>query len=419
MKKRLLLIIVTMLLAPASWCFSQGTSQNASKVCTLQDCINIAMENNASIRASRNNVSSAKLREIASKSGYYPSISAESTIFTAASEDSMANNGTDISVSQNIYDGGIREATVKEARYDLLQSESNMARLEQSIKYNVSTAYFEALRAKRLADVANASVKYNELLRDQIQEKLNVGSAAQVDLLPVEAQLANSRVSLLSARNNVRTALINLQNQMGQRVDHEFDIEDIDTPMEFSDSLESSLANALSARPDIIQYKAATETARAAERIAQIALYPVPGISAQYQARISDGSNNDEARVMGTISFDIFNGGSNRAAYKVAQNNTENALIQEEQIQKDIAADVEEAYLNLIDAKERMTASELSLAAAKDNYSAQKERYAQGLGITLDLLNAEVQVTTAESDSVQAKYDYCIAIAQMEYAIGK
>jgi outer membrane protein len=419
-KIRHLMIIVGAFLVSIGCCLAQATSEGSDKALTLQDCIQTALQNNYDIRISRNNVSSAKLRETSSKSGYYPKISADSTLFTAASDNNTIENGTDISVYQNVYDGGLREATVKGAKYDALQSELNMARLEQTLRYNVSKAYYEVLRAKKMADVADASVKYNEALKAEIQSKLDVGSAAQVDILPVEAQLASSKVSLLSAQNSVRTALIDLQNQMGQKVDHNFDVQDIDAPIDYKiDTIEASVGAALNMRPDIFQYKAATESAKAAEKIAAIALYPRPSISAQYQTRIANGGSIDETTVMGGLSFDIFDGGSNKAAYKEAQNTTKNAAIQEDQIQKDIAADVENAYLNLMDAKERLTAADISLAAANENYRAQQERYAQGLGITLDLLNAEVQVTTAESDSVQAKYDYCIAAAQMDYAIGK
>jgi outer membrane protein TolC len=89
------------------------------------------------------------------------------------------------------------------------------------------------------------------------------------------------------------------------------------------------------------------------------------------------------------------------------------------QILKDIHLQVEEAYLNLNNARERMSASIVSLEASNKNYQVQQERYAQGLSTALDLLNAEVQAVTSQNDDVQARYDYYIALAQMEYAVGK
>ena len=91
---------------------------------------------------------------------------------------------------------------------------------------------------------------------------------------------------------------------------------------------------------------------------------------------------------------------------------------QEKQLYKDIQVQVESAYLDLTSAKERLAAAEVGLAAAQENYRVQTDRYGQGLAITLDLLNAEVQRVTAETNEVQARYDYYTAISQLEYAVG-
>ncbi|HEY3299011.1 MAG TPA: TolC family protein, partial [Armatimonadota bacterium] len=166
-------------------------------------------------------------------------------------------------------------------------------------------------------------------------------------------------------------------------------------------------------------YRSATGAARAAVRSAKIALFPRPTISAEYQHQISGGLKESATQVVGGIAFSVFDGGANRAAYKEARANQSNAEVQEQQIHKDIRAQVEEAHLNLTSARQRMYASAVSLDAANKNYMAQKERYAQGLGTTLDLLNAEVQAVTAENDNIQARYDYYLAVAQMDYALGK
>ena len=63
--------------------------------------------------------------------------------------------------------------------------------------------------------------------------------------------------------------------------------------------------------------------------------------------------------------------------------------------------------------------SPVSLQAAQKNYDAQQDRYKQGLAIPLDLLNAQVDVATAQSNAIQARYDYYTSYAQLEYAIGK
>ena len=422
MRNKLIVLFVTAFLCyGVVWADSPATYAQSSQL-SLQDCIATALHNNVDVLTAQNNVSAAKSRSVKAKSDYFPQLSVQSNILTWGSTGvlTQTTNGTAVTVTQNIYDGGVREATVQSARYGVMQNRAGLTRTEQTTVYNVSKAYYELLRTRHLAEVAQANVTYNEGLRDQVKARADVGDAAKVDVLPVEAQLAQARVSLLSAQNTVRTSAIQLQSVMGLSSQPGFDVQEMETPPSAEiDPLASYVTTATASRPDILQYRAVTGAARASVRSARIALYPHPTISAEYQHSVSGGFSSSGTQVVGGIAFSIFDAGANRATYQEAKSVRANAELQEQQIDKDIRLQVEEAYLNLTNAKERMTASSVSLDASNKNYLAQKERYTQGLGTTLDLLNAEVQVITAQSDDIQARYDYYIAAAQMQYAVGK
>lgn len=371
---------------------------------------------------SQNNVVAARSRSSSAKSSYLPQLSIQNNAFTWGSQSVLTQltTGTALSVSQNVFDGGLREANASSARYGVAQSTAGFSRTQQTVVYTVSKAYYDVLRVRHIAGVAQSNVTYNEGLRDQVQARAQVGASAKVDVLPVEAQLASARVTLLAAKNNERTATIQLQNLMGLTSQSGFDVQDVKPEPDVRvGTLDEYAAAALESRPDIVQSLAASGTARASVRSSRIALYPRPTISANYQRQVQGGFTTSGAQMVGGVVFDIFNGGANRAAYREAKANQANAQVREQQTNRDIRSQVEEAYLNLTSAKERLTASAASLGAANNNYEAQKERYSQGLGNTLDLLNAEVQLVTAQSDSVQARYDCYTAIAQMEYAIGR
>lgn len=415
------LFCLTALLVVSTFCHA-AEEGGESEPLSLLECIEIAMHGNVDVLTAENNVIAAKSRSTSAKSGYLPQVSVQNNAFTWGSDGVLnkTTTGTALTVSQNIFDGGLREANAQSARYGVTQNTAQLTRTMQAVEYNVSKAYYEALRARHLAGVAQANVTYSEGLRDQVQARAEVGEVAKVDVLPIEAQLASARVNLLSAQNAVRTSKIQLQNIMGLSSQVGFDIAEVDgTPSVEPKPMDEYVTVALKTRPDILKSHAAIGSAKASVRSSKIALYPRPTISAEYQRQVSGGFTTGGSQMVGGIVFDIFNGGANRAAYKEARANQSNAELQEEQVGRDIRSEVEEAYYNLTNAKERVTASALSLEAADRNYQAQKERYAQGLGTTLDLLNAEVQVITAESDNVQARYDYYIAIAQMEYAVGK
>lgn len=388
---------------------------------SLQQVLDITFRNQTDIVTARNNVLIAKSRTAQALSGYLPQLSIQNNAFSGGTGVlSKVTNGTAFNVSQNVFDGGVREANMVGARYGVTQSTAGLSRTTQTVAFSVTKSYYEVLRAKHLADVANASVKYNEELRQQIEARAAVGDVAKVDLLPVEAQLANARVTQLIAENEVRTASLTLQNAMGLSPTAEFDLQDVDNvPKVETGQLKQYVDAALKVRPDVLQTQAGTGAARASVRAARINLYPRPVITGLYQRQIQGGFTTSGSQIVGGIVFDLFNGGANRAQYREAKATQANAVEQQLQVGKDIQAQVEQAYLNLTNADQRTTASEVGLTAAQANYDAQKDRYGQGLATPLDLLNAQLQLITAQSNLVEARYDYYIAIAQMDYSVGK
>lgn len=389
---------------------------------SLKECLQLALRNQTDVIVARNNVAVARSRVDQARASYLPQVSIQNNAFKIGSDSVLQkiSTGTAFDISQSIFDGGLREARVSNTRYGVTQSTARLSRTTQTTVYSVTQAYYEALRARHLADVAETNVKYTEGLRDQVKTRAELGDAAKVDVLPVEAQLANAKVNLLAARNNQRTALLRLQNAMGLAPRAGFDISDVEAaPDPVVLALEKYQTEAVSLRPDVLESKAGVGAARATLRGARINLYPRPIISGQYQRQITGGFTTSGTQIVGGFAFDLFSGGANRAAYREAEALRANAVQQEQQVLNDIQVQVETAYLNLTSSKDRLAASQISLDAAEENYEVQKERYNQGVGITLDLLNAEVQLVNAQASLVQARYDYYIATAQLAYAVGQ
>lgn len=388
---------------------------------SLQQCLDLTFKNQTDIITARNNVLIAKSRTSQALSAYLPQLSIQNNAFSSGTGVlNRTTTGTAFNASLDVFDGGLREANTLGARYGVRQSSAGLSRTVQTVAFSVTKSYYEVLRAKHLAEVADASVKYNEELRQQIEARAALGDVAKVDVLPVEAQLANARVTQLIAQNAVRTASLTLQNTMGLSPEAGFDVQDVqNAPKVDAGQLKEYVDAALKARPDVLESQASVGAARASVRAARINLYPRPVITGQYQRQIQGGFTTSGSQIVGGIVFDLFNGGANRAQYKAAQASQANAAQQEAQVGKDIQAQVETAYLNLTNADQRTTASEVGLTASQANYDAQKDRYSQGLATPLDLLNAQLQLVTAQSNAVQARYDYYDAIAQMDYSVGK
>ena len=75
--------------------------------------------------------------------------------------------------------------------------------------------------------------------------------------------------------------------------------------------------------------------------------------------------------------------------------------------------------MDLNAAKEIIKAREEEVASAQEDLKLAEERYRVGAGTALELIDAQVNYTSAQSNHVQALYDYKLALAQIDKAIGK
>ncbi len=419
--KLMLSAVVAVAVVFSSICVTAQETVKAEPL-SLAQCIEIARKGQTDVITAGNNIIIAKKNLTQKNSAYLPQVSIQNNTFAIGDEGvlSRSTTGTAISIDQNIYDGGLREASVEGARYGVQLRLHALDRTLQTVTFDVTQSYYTVLRSKRLAEVSEANVKYNEELRSQIESRAKLGDAAQVDVLPVEAQLASAQVDLLSARRNVRTSLIKLQSAMGLAPKAEFDIQAVqDAPLSDLEPTNTLLDTAIKSRPDLQQAQASVGAAKTSVKTARISIYPRPVITGGYSKSLSGGFSQTGGQIVGSIVFDAFDGGANRAALDEAKATQANSQEQVNELTRQIHAQVEDAVLGVNDAKDRIRAAQSSYDASRKNLDVQIEKYGQGLAITLDMLNAEAQLVSAQSSLVQARYDYYIAVAQLEYALGK
>jgi len=388
---------------------------------SLPECITIALQQQSDVLQGEYALKGSAAKVTQAKSSYYPQITVDAS--QPVIQEGMPQVSTDGSISlglsQNLYDGGLRELKIHRAQDDLAQNTASLERTRQTVTFNVTKSYYSLLRAQRLADVSNTQVQYIQGQLQMAEARVAAGDAAEVELLPIQAELANAQVDALAAKNSARTATIQLQQAMGLPLQGDFAIQEATVAEDQAIlTLDESLAQAKARRPEVRESKASLDSAGTAVKTAKLDLSPRPVVTGQMGQDLT-GDNGNTISLSAGIAYSLFSGGNTRAVYDEAIASRDSARVRAAQVDKDIVAEVEQAYLNLTDAQERRNASDVSLQAARRNLDAQEERYRQGLAIPLDLLNAQLQLTTANNNAVQARYDYYTALAQLDYATGK
>lgn len=386
---------------------------------SLADCIAYATANQPDYQAALFNLQSSGSQLEQSQASYMPTVSVSNNDLHIEDPKNNNGHGTSLQVTHVFYDSGLRDVRNQQAHASFSSDEAGLRRTKQTLNFNVTNAYVALLRAQKLLAVSIEQLKYVQDQYDVLKKRVDVGDAARVDLLPLAAQLASSRVSKINAENSIRKARVALKNIIGLSLAAPFEITEIDEPSVIEiKNVDDYLQTAKTQRPEMLQAQLSQTTAELTFKTAKINRGPKFQVTGSYGMDI-DSKMARNWNVNGVISYNIFDGNLLKAKEDEAGSNLN--AIKERAIStfNGVQSDVWNAYLNLQNAKERRTATDASLIAARANSDAQLARAKAGLGTSLDITNAAVQLASAENDSIAAQYDYILALAQLNYALGQ
>lgn len=394
---------------------------------TLKECIDYAFANHSSVLIAKRSVLSSSAAVTVARAGFIPQITASSMYSNSDSNPSLPSGSSGrmlqhtIGVTEYLIDGWRTPTALRQA---LASEKIALAELEQVRQERilaVTTAYFEALRTKRLADIAQQTLNEAQQQRDLVQARIDAGDAAQVDIYPVEVQLANAKLSKIKADNNARLAADTLRNAIGLGRGQALMLVEVDESKLSSNiaPLDDYLAEALKSRPEILSYEAQLQSQNAALSYAKLQRMPVPTVSMSYKRGYGDVSFDSSWEIGVGLSLSIFDGGALAADVRSAKARLESIQLAYEQKKKDIINEVEQAYLNYKSALEQLEASKTNVLLAQKNVEVAREKYSQGLGIAIEITTAEVAYSEALANNAQALYDSYVAYAQLEKAVGR
>jgi outer membrane protein TolC len=119
-----------------------------------------------------------------------------------------------------------------------------------------------------------------------------------------------------------------------------------------------------------------------------------------------------------SLNIPIFDGFNTTYRVEEAVKNYYTIKAQEETQRQQVALDVEQSYLSLIEARERIKATEAAEKAAKENLDLANGRYQVGVGSIIEVTDAQTLYTSAETDRIRSYYDYKVSEALLARAVG-
>jgi outer membrane protein len=418
--------------APAQLMLSQTAASQPGNVLTLDEAIQIALENHPSIKVSKERIDTQQAVVGQQMAAYYPLVNMTNG-FQSGSQTGSTTGVADRSfetylirtgVNMTLYNFGKREGNVQSARDTLDATNFNYKTTVDGVILGVKQSYFTYLGLRAIVKVNEETVKNRELLARQAQGFYDVGTRARIDVARAESNLYLAVADLITAKNAVQVAWAILKNAMGVRNLPERPlVEDVTmTPIQYT--LDQAKELAFASRPELKSFDAQR---RAQDQLVAVARRGhLPDLIFDFNYRRSNTSLVENTfpllggwQVGLSLLIPIFDGF--RTTNRVQETlHTYYVIKSQEELQwQQVALDVEQAYLRLVELQERIKANEAAASAAKENLDLANGRYEVGVGSIIEATDAQNLYTDAQTTYIRTLYDYKIAEAALVRAIGQ
>ena len=328
-------------------------------------------------------------------------------------------NGT---LSQLIYDFGQTPGRWRAAQASAeAQRDTEYATLHQ-VTLGVQTAFFTARAAKDLVGVARDNLTNQDAHLRQIEGFVRAGTRPDIDLAQARTDRANAAVQLINAQNTYETAKAQLNQAMGVEGPTDYEVASDTLPaLEGEEQpLDALLQEALDHRPDYASFQQQARAQELTLRSVKGGYGPALGVSTGVNdigPALDSTVWNWNATV--TLTWNIFQGGLTRAQSQEAQANLDAARAQIDGLRQQVRVDVVQAQLAVRANKEALVATGEALVNARERLRLAEGRYQAGVGSVIELGDAQVALTTAAAQRVQAEYNLASSRAQLLRALGR
>lgn len=430
-------------------------AQDSTGVLTLNDCINIALEKNSSLRVSKYSNEAAAKDVLGSYSGILPSISAsaskgigvtgpfedvrEVTVGTdsvtgaaisrkltiVSDRTSINSNSLGLQVNQPIFDGGIWWNRIRRANANKKSAEYGLLGKQNDVILEVEQAYFNLNKQIKLLEVYQIAVSRSQDQLDRTEKMYELGATAQLDVFQARVNLGNDRISMLQQQNTVDQAKKNLNLVMGQdpftslKISSEINLEK-NLP-EARELIQTAFEN----QPGIKQNEADIKSSSLSVSMAKGQYYPSLYGFANYRRSnetfdkvYSKFDQNYNVSYGVSLSLNIFNGFSDYVSIQKAKIAQKQSKENFEEYKRNLASEIEQYYANYKSYLDIIEINKQNLDAAKEEMRLAEERYQIGAGTALEVREAQVNLTRAEETLIAAQFNARIVLAQLDSGLG-
>jgi outer membrane protein len=451
-----------------------GNSSFAQQQWTLQQCIEHAMKNNLQVRIAilNNELNQANLKQ--SRANVLPNLNfgANNTYNFGKTIDRFTNQFANTRVQSinlglqtqwNLFNGLQNYHTIKQNEINLMTGKYDIDRTKNDVSLNIANAFLQIVLARELVNITQNQINTTNTQLTRIKKLVDAGALPKFNQYDVESQLSSEELNVVNAQNQLNIANLNLALLLNLNPE-EFSISKPEVPnpndLPLNFTAQQIYTSALGNQPIIKSAENQVLSAEKGVKIAKSAISPslvfsgslgtgYSGLAQQiagydstiatigytavgdkvyslfvnpvlekspYGTQFKDNFN----RSLGlTLNIPLFNNLQTHTAITRAKINVESARLQLLQTKLDLQRTILQAYTDANGALKKFNATEKSVIALKESFKYVEQRYNVGAANSVDYNTQKNNVTNAEAQLLQAKYEYIFKAKVLDFYLGK
>ncbi len=404
-----------------------------TRVWTLQECLDYAMENNIQLKQSRNAYLSGLEDTEQARAALFPTLSASSTQgltatpFTEAGDKVAYNGSYGVNADMTLYNGGKLRRAVEQQKVQNERDSLSIAQNAMDIRISIVEAYLRCLYAADAVTVNESTVEAAQAQRDRAEQMWHTGSISKVDFAQLESQLFNNQYQLTVSRTTLDSYKLQLKQLLELDLGEEMVLSGIEADEEDVLRLlpEKSYVyeRALDNMPEIASGELGITAAELALKQAKAGYLPTIGLSAGIGTSNRSGTGNNFLNQIQhnfntnaglTLRIPILDARQNKTAVNKAQISLDNSYLSMQSTQKSVLREVESTYLDAVSAQAQYVSAREQEKYAQESFNLTNEQFNIGMKNTVELITAKNEYLSAQQSLLQSKYMALLNLAVLD-----
>jgi len=402
---------------------------------TLDQAIELALENNYNIRLTDAALREAKAAVGEAKSanrfqigleGTYSRLGPVTTIemptptgsaLVQLAPDEAHKYG--VTLYKSLYSSGRNQALATLARLNVDIAKLQTTIVRRQITLATAQVFYGVSRALGFVDVSQQAVQGAKEHWQMAKARYEAGAVPRLDVMRAEVDVANAEQDLIAAQNAVESAKAMLKNILAIDVTRPLQIVTEPEVQPVTVDAQNSIELAYQRREEISAAQAGLEASLASARLARSGRGVDLDLAGGYNRQGVGGLGSADYSWSLTVALSkpLSDGGASRSKEQQALQQAEQARLAIGQLKDQIALEVWQACLDLEEAKARLSSTQKTVEAAVEAHRISQIRYKAGIATPVEVTDARVALTAARTNHVDALYGYHVAEAKLLSAV--